>query len=182
MVHVLSALGVMFTADHERAAQELARVCRPGGTIGLVSWTPSGFVGQMLKEVASHVPPPPGVQPPPRWGTEEYVRELLGDHAGQISFSIASVTMRFPSPEFYADFFIEHYGPTRKASEGLDEEGRAAFRADLGELARRTTGAPRRRRSSTGSTWRRSPSAPRGPSPGSPPRSPSPRSSRSRSR
>lgn len=136
--YVLSAIGVMFTADHERAARELVRVCRPGGTIGLVSWTPSGFVGQMLKAVATHVPPPPGVQPPPRWGTEEYVRELLGDDVGEISFGTGAVTMRFPSPEFYADFFIEHYGPTGKASEALDEEGRAAFREDLVELGRRT--------------------------------------------
>lgn len=139
--YVLSAIGVMFTADHGRAARELARVCRPGGTIGVVSWTPSGFVGQMLKAVATHVPPPSGVQPPPRWGTEEYVRELLGDDVGEISFGTDTIAMRFPSPEFYADFFIEHYGPTRKASEALDEEGRAAFREDLVELARRTNRA-----------------------------------------
>lgn len=135
--YVLSAIGVMFTADHEGAARELTRVCRPGGTIGLVSWTPTGFVGQMLKTVGSHVPPPPGVQPPPRWGTEEYVRELLGDRVADLSFSTDSITQRFPSPEFYADFFIEYYGPTRKASETLDDEGRAAFRTDLVDLATR---------------------------------------------
>jgi SAM-dependent methyltransferase len=68
---VLSALGVMFAPDQERAAAELVRVCRPGGTIGLVNWTPAGFIGQLLKTVTRHVPPPAGVRPPSQWGTEE---------------------------------------------------------------------------------------------------------------
>jgi SAM-dependent methyltransferase len=61
---VLSSIGVMFTADHDRAAAELVRVCRPGGRIGMANWTPTGFVGQMLKTVGKHVPPPPAAQPP----------------------------------------------------------------------------------------------------------------------
>jgi SAM-dependent methyltransferase len=133
--YVLSAIGVMFTADHERAARELTRVCRPDGTVGLINWTPTGFVGQMLKTVGSHVAPPPGLQPPPRWGTEDYVRELLGDRVAEISFRTDAITARFPSPQFFADFFIENYGPTRKASEALEGEGRTAFRNDLAELA-----------------------------------------------
>ena len=76
--YVLSAIGVMFTADHQRAADELLRVCRSGSVVGLVNWTPAGFVGQMLKLVGRHVPPPPGVSPPTRWGTEDGIRELLG--------------------------------------------------------------------------------------------------------
>lgn len=139
--YVLSALGVMFTADHEQAARELVRVCRPGGTIGLLSWTPTGFVGEMLRAVARYVEPPPGVQPPPRWGTEGYVRELLGDAIAELSFRTGSITERFPSAEFFADFFIENYGPTRKASEALDDEGRIALRKELADLAARTSRA-----------------------------------------
>lgn len=135
--YVLSALGVMFTADHERAARELTRVCRPGGTIGLISWTPTGFIGEMLKTVGNHVAPPSGVQPPPRWGTEGYVRELLGDRVAEVSFRTDAITQRFPSAEFFADFFIEHYGPTKKASEALGDEGRTAFRKDLVDFATR---------------------------------------------
>jgi SAM-dependent methyltransferase len=133
--HVLSAIGVMFTADHQRAADELLRVSRPGGRIGIANWTPTGFVGQMLKTVARHAAPPPGALPPTRWGTEETVRELLGDRVSAVTFSIATVTQRFPTPEFFADFFLAHYGPTRKAAERLSAEGRLAFRDDLVALA-----------------------------------------------
>jgi len=133
--YVLSAIGVMFTADHQRAADELLRVSRSGGVIGLANWTPAGFVGQMLKLVGRHVPPPPGVQPPTRWGTEEGMRELLGASAAELAFATATVRQRFPSPEFFADFFLNYYGPTFKASEALTPEGRRAFRDDLITLA-----------------------------------------------
>jgi len=133
--YLLSAIGVMFTADHQRAASELLRVCRSGGVVGLANWTPAGFVGQMLKLVGRHVPPPPAAQPPTRWGTEEGVRELLGGGATRLAFSTVSVTQRFPSPEYFADFFLRYYGPTFKASEALTDEGRRAFRDDLIALA-----------------------------------------------
>jgi SAM-dependent methyltransferase len=133
--YVLSAIGVMFTADHQRAAGELLRVCRSGGVIGLANWTPSGFVGQMLKLVGRHVPPPPGVQPPTRWGTEDGVRELLGAGTAELAFITARVRQRFPSPEYFADFFLNYYGPTFKAAEALTGEGRRAFRDDLIALA-----------------------------------------------
>jgi len=113
----------------------LLRVCRSGGAVGLANWTPAGFVGQMLKLAGRHVPPPPGVQPPTRWGTEDGVRELLGAGAAGLDFSTVSVTQRFPSPEFFADFFLTYYGPTLKASEALTQEGRSAFRDDLIALA-----------------------------------------------
>ena len=133
--YAVSAIGVMFTADHQRAADELLRVCRPGGVVALANWTPGGFVGQMLKLVGRHVPPPSGIRPPTRWGTEEGVRELLGPGAAELSFTTASVRQRFPSPEFFADFFLTNYGPTVKASQALTHEGRAAFRDDLIALA-----------------------------------------------
>lgn len=139
--YVLSVIGVMFTADHARAARELTRVCRPGGVIGLASWTPDGFVGRLLKAVGRYAAPPSGVQPPPRWGTEEYVRALLGQRVSELSFRTEALTIRFPSAEHFADFFLANYGPTLKAAEALDEEDRAALRADLVELARRASRA-----------------------------------------
>jgi ubiquinone/menaquinone biosynthesis C-methylase UbiE len=135
---VLSAIGVMFTADHDRAATELVRVCRSGGRLGLASWTPTGFVGQMLKIVGKHVPPPPAAQAPTRWGVEEIVGELLGDRVHDVAAYTASVTQRFASPEAFTDFFLTHYGPTHTAAARLDDHGRAALRADLVRLARET--------------------------------------------
>jgi ubiquinone/menaquinone biosynthesis C-methylase UbiE len=132
---VMSAIGVMFTADHDRAAAELVRTCRPGGRIGLASWTPSGFVGQMLKTVGKHVPPPPASQPPTRWGSADVVEELLGDGVHDVASYTATVTQRFASPEAYADFFLTHYGPTYAAASRLDDAGRAALREDLVRIA-----------------------------------------------
>ena len=133
---VLSALGVMFASDQERAAAELVRVCRPGGTIGLVNWTPAGFIGRLLKTVTRHVPPPAGVRPPTQWGTEERLRELLGDAVSRLEVTRRTYVWRFRSPEEFASFFKEQYGPTRKAFEALDEDGRRRLWDDLTALAR----------------------------------------------
>jgi SAM-dependent methyltransferase len=133
--YVLSAIGVMFTADHERAASELVRVCRPDGRIGLASWTPTGFVGQMLKVVSEHVPPPPGAKSPTRWGTEDAISELLGAGVDELTCTRAAVTQRLPSAEFFADFFLQYYGPTLKAFERLSVDGQRALRDDLITLA-----------------------------------------------
>lgn len=132
---VLSAIGVMFTADHQRAADELVRVCRPGGHIGLASWTPTGFVARMLATVGKHAAPPPGALPPVRWGSEDVLRELFGDRITRLSCDTRTLTLRFLSPEHFADFFLTHYGPTLKASQRLDAEGKNAFRDDLTALA-----------------------------------------------
>jgi ubiquinone/menaquinone biosynthesis C-methylase UbiE len=132
---VLSAIGVMFTADHDRAAAELIRVCRPGGRIGMANWTPTGFVGQMLRTVGKHVAPPPAAQPPTRWGTEQVVDELLGEHVYDLKSHTTTVTQRFPSAEAFADFFLTNYGPTHAAATRLDGPGRAALREDLVKIA-----------------------------------------------
>lgn len=132
---VVSAIGVMFTADHERAAGEMVRTCRPQGRIGLASWTPTGFVGQMLKAVGRHVPPPPAAQPPTRWGTVDAAAALLGDRVRDVASYTATVTQRFASPEAYADFFLTHYGPTYAAASRLDDRGRTALREDLVGIA-----------------------------------------------
>jgi ubiquinone/menaquinone biosynthesis C-methylase UbiE len=132
---VLSALGVMFAPDQERAAAELVRVCRPGGTIALVNWTPDSFVGGILRTVSKHVPPPAGVRPPSQWGTEERLRELLGDATSDLRITRREYVFRFRSPEEFTEFFRDNYGPTLKAFEALDEAGRERLYADLTALA-----------------------------------------------
>jgi ubiquinone/menaquinone biosynthesis C-methylase UbiE len=133
---VLSCLGVMFAPDQERAAAELVRVCRHGGTIGLVNWTPGGFIGQLLKTVGKHVPPPAGVRPPSLWGTEERLRELFGDQVVGLEVTPRSYVFRFRSPEEFAGFFKDRYGPTHMAFEALDKAGQGRLWDDLTTLAR----------------------------------------------
>lgn len=130
---VLSTFGVMFTADHDRAASELVRVCRPGGRIGLTCWTPSGFVGQMFKTVGRHVPPPAGARSPLEWGTETRLEELF---AGQrIETNVRQFVFRYRSPQHWVDTFRAFYDPTLKAFAALDEARQAALEHDLVELA-----------------------------------------------
>ncbi len=137
---VLSCVGVMFAPHHEAAAAELTRVCRSGGTIGLVSWTPAGFIGRMFAVMKPYVaPPPPGAQPPPLWGDEAHVRSLLGDRVTHLEASRRTLTVdRFRGPEDFRDFFKATYGPTIAAFRGLagDPERTAALDAELAELAR----------------------------------------------
>lgn len=132
---VLSTFGVMFAPDHERAAAEMARVCRAGGRIGLASWTPAGFVGQLLRVVASYVPPPPGAQSPLLWGTDTHVRELFPD-ATRIEHTRRLFTFRYRSPEHWVDVFRRFYGPTYTAFLTLEADRQAALEADLVALLR----------------------------------------------
>src|SRR5215831_16691899 len=113
---VTSVFGAMFAPDHKRAAAELVRVTRPGGTIALASWTPDGFVGSMFTTVASHVPPPPGLSSPLLWGTEEHLAELFGTEVDWIHRR-RTFTFRFPSAEAFVETFAAYYGPTLKALE-----------------------------------------------------------------
>ena len=133
--HVLSAIGVMFSADHQQAARELARVCRSGGQIGVASWTPEGFVGGLLATVGKHVAPPAGAQPPTRWGTESVVAELLGDDVVDVASVVGTTSQRFTDAEAFADLFLTYYGPTYAAAGRLSEEDRAVFRRDIVALA-----------------------------------------------
>ena len=138
---VLSSIGVMFAPHHRVAADELVRVCRPGGRIGLLSWTPQGFVGQMLGTMKPYaVAPPPGAEPPPLWGDEQHVRSLLGDRVGNVATAKGTVTIeRFATPEEFRAYFASHYGPTIAAyrNVGDDPERIAALDADLVALAER---------------------------------------------
>src|SRR5512143_2010963 len=111
---VLSTFGVMFAPDQERAASQLARVARPGGRIGLASWTPEGFVGEMFRLVGSYAPPPAGVRSPALWGKEERVRELLGPHASDVRCARRTFAFRYRSARHFVDVFRTYYGPVRQ--------------------------------------------------------------------
>jgi SAM-dependent methyltransferase len=134
---VLSCVGVMFAPDHERAAAELVRVCRPGGTIALANWTPAGFVGAMFQTVAAHVPPPSGLRPPGLWGTEEHLRQLFGDAVSHLTIHRREFVFRFRTPTEFVEVFRSYYGPVRKAFDALDERGRDRLAIDLAALANR---------------------------------------------
>ena len=132
---VLSTFGVMFAPDHERAAGELMRVCKPGGRIGLASWTPAGFLGQLFRVVAEHVPPIPGVRSPLLWGTDAHLRQLFAD-ATAIEHTTRMFAFRYRSPEHWVNVFRTYYGPVHKAFLALDEDRQAALEADLIGLLR----------------------------------------------
>ena len=138
---VMSCVGVMFAPHHQASADELVRVCRPGGTIGLISWTPTGFIGQLFAVMKPYAPPPPpGAQPPPLWGDEEHVRALLGDRVQGLTVRRQTVTIdRFASPAQWRDYFKANYGPTIAAFGNLadDPDRSAALDRDLVELGRR---------------------------------------------
>ncbi|MHA3834443.1 class I SAM-dependent methyltransferase [Terrabacter sp. AAH1] len=110
---VMSCVGVMFAPHHERSSAELVRVVRPGGTIGLVSWTPEGFIGRMFAAMRPYAaPPPPGAQPPPLWGSEAHVRDLLGARVNGLTAERRTLAVPFTSGEEFRDFFKRTYGPT----------------------------------------------------------------------
>jgi ubiquinone/menaquinone biosynthesis C-methylase UbiE len=132
---VLSTLGVMFCPNQEKAAGELLRVCRPGGKIGLANWTPDSFIGNMLKTVGRHVPPPPGVKPPPTWGTGERLRELFGAEVSSLEVTRRTFVFRYPSAEYFVEYFRNYYGPTYRAFGALDPAGQEALVRDLKDLA-----------------------------------------------
>ncbi|MFF7868966.1 class I SAM-dependent methyltransferase [Streptomyces qaidamensis] len=137
---VLSCVGVMFAPHHQQAAGELVRVCRPGGTIGLLSWTPQGFIGRMFAAMKPYAPPPPpGAQPPPLWGDEDHVRALLGDRVTDVSAERRTVRVdRFETPEMFRDYFKERYGPTISVYKNIagEPERTAALDGALVDLAR----------------------------------------------
>jgi ubiquinone/menaquinone biosynthesis C-methylase UbiE len=134
---VTSVFGSMFAPNHEQTAAELLRVCKPGGTIALASWTPDGFIGEMFKTVGSYVPPPAGVQSPLLWSVERHLRHLLGDGIASLEVKERSFTYRFTSAEDFVAFFRTWYGPTVKAFAALDEKTGDALERDLVALADR---------------------------------------------
>jgi ubiquinone/menaquinone biosynthesis C-methylase UbiE len=128
---VSSVFGSMFAPDQERTASELARVTRPGGRIGIVAHTPEGFIGNLFKTIAAHVPPPAGVRSPIQWGTEERLRELFADRLADLRVERRHYVFRDRSPQHWIEYWRRFYGPTMKAFEAVGDAGRAALEADL---------------------------------------------------
>ena len=128
---VMSTFGVMFTPDQEKAASELARVCKPGGKIGLANWTPGGFIGQVFKTIGKYVPPASGVKSPALWGTNARLEELFGKTAKQIRTTNREFVFRYRSPAHWIEVFRTYYGPMNKTYAALDAEKQAAFTRDL---------------------------------------------------
>lgn len=127
---VVSVFGVMFAPDQDKAASELKRVCKPGGTIALASWTPTGFGGEVFRATAKYAPPPPGLKPSVRWGTEAGLKELFGAEA-RIRFTTRTFKQYYRSVNDLVEVFCTWFGPTVRALAAQDAAGQAALKQDL---------------------------------------------------
>jgi ubiquinone/menaquinone biosynthesis C-methylase UbiE len=134
---VVSTFGVMFTADQDKAAAELVRVCKPGGKIGLANWTPDGFIGQVFKTIGKHLPPPAGVKSPALWGAGARITELFGAQASSIQLEQREFAFRYRSAQHWLDVFKTYYGPLLKTFGALDPKGQTALTEDLFALIKR---------------------------------------------
>ncbi len=133
---VLSTFGVMFAPDQAKAAGEMARVCRPGGRIGLANWTPDGFIGQVFKTLGRHVPPPPGVESPALWGSQAHLRDLF-DAGATLAVATRIFNFRYRSAAHFIEVFRTWYGPVHKAFAALPPDKADALEDDLSELLTR---------------------------------------------
>jgi SAM-dependent methyltransferase len=134
---VLSTFGVMFAPDQPRAASELLRVCRPGGKIGLTTWSPEGFPARLQRMLAQYLPAPPdGFQSPVLWGTEKRLRELFGDEVNSLSLSQQILVMRHTSIDDWVEFSRSYFGPVRQLIERLDAQRQVVMIGQVGDLAR----------------------------------------------
>ena len=135
---VLSTFGAMFAPDHKRAADEMVRVLRSGGRIGMANWTPESFIGRLFKLIGRHVPPPAGVKSPALWGSESHLAGLFGAQSAQIRAERRCFNFRYRSPAHFVEVFRDYYGPTHKAFAALDAAGQQALEFEilalLGEL------------------------------------------------
>jgi ubiquinone/menaquinone biosynthesis C-methylase UbiE len=133
---VLSTVGVMFAPDQQRAADELARVTRPGGTVALASWTPASLVGDLFRVIGRYAPPPAGVRPPMQWGDPDRLGELFGDSVEWRSLQTRTFYFVYRSAEHFAEWFRLYYGPITKLAGSLDADKAARFAADLADVPR----------------------------------------------
>ena len=130
---VLSTFGVMFAPSQQQAANELIRVCRPGGKIGIANWTPESFVGQLFKTIGRHLPPPFGVQSPALWGSAAHL-DMLFAAKGNVATQSKTFVFRYRSPEHWIEVFRRYYGPVVKAFEALDAAAGDALASDIAAL------------------------------------------------
>src|SRR3954451_12510488 len=128
---VVSSFGVMFTPNQDKAAEELLRVCKPGGKIGLANWTPDGFIGQIFKTLGKYLPPPAGAKSPALWGTQARLVELFGAQAAAIDVEARAFAFRYRSPQHWLDVFKSYYGPMLKAFGALEPSKQLALADDL---------------------------------------------------
>ena len=128
---VVSTFGVMFTPDQEQAARELARVCRPGGQIGLASWTPESFIGQLFRLIGTYTPAAAGIKSPALWGTRSRLDQLFAASAKQIHVEHREFVFRYRSPMHWIEVFRTYYGPLNKTFGALDSDKQTAFTREL---------------------------------------------------
>jgi len=138
---VLSTFGAMFTPEHARTAREMLRVARPGGRIGLVNWTPEGFIGHLFKTIGRYIAPPAGLQSPALWGTESHIATLFGARAAHIRSERKHFNFRYRSTAHMIQVFRDFYGPTHKAFAALDQEKQDALARDFTTLLERFNAA-----------------------------------------
>ncbi len=129
---IISTFGVMFVSTPEAAAAELARVCKKGGRLGLVTWSPHGTIAGMFKLMRAYMPPPPSPAPPSpfEWGSPDRLRQLLGS-AFDLRFEKGTTVIREPSGEAVWELFVTSYGPTKTLAASLDAARREALRRDF---------------------------------------------------
>ena len=134
---VLSTFGVMFTPNQEKSASEMARVCKPGGKIGLANWTPGSLIGEVFKLIGRYMPPPAGVKSPALWGTEARLREIFGDRIGALEITRKNFHFRYRSAQHWLDTFRTYYGPMLKTFGALPADRQEALAGELIALAER---------------------------------------------
>jgi SAM-dependent methyltransferase len=119
-----SCVGVMFAPHHQEAADELVRVTRPGGRIGLISWTPTGFIGQLFATMKPFAAPAPaGVQPPPLWGDVAHLRDLFGERITDVLISQQMLRVDgLREPDAFREYFKANYGPTIAAYRAIADQ------------------------------------------------------------
>ena len=132
--NVVSTFGVMFTPNQAQSASELIRVCAPNGKIGLINWTPEGFIGQVFKLIGKYITPPAGVKSPALWGTRSFIDSHFDAHASQITYRTREFNFRYRSPQHWVDLFRTYYGPVHKAFAALDAERAQNLETDLLQL------------------------------------------------
>lgn len=139
---VVSTFGVMFAPNHDCAASEMLRVCKPGGKIGLANWTPDGFVGQMFKVIGKYRPPPPGAKSPLLWGTCACLDEMFGLDASAMRAEARHFNFRYRSAGHFIDVFTTYYGPMFKTFKALDQVLQTSLKDELAALILSLNKAP----------------------------------------